>query len=98
VVVCALALQGCATFGIETCGFGATRCRGSTLQVCKTGLGWSDAANCEDVGSAEGGTWTCGAPKGVCAELHQCMPVPDRSEPPAAAPAPKNEKLEKRPR
>ena len=66
VVVCAFALQGCATFGIETCGLGSTRCKGNTVQICKTGLGWTDSAECNDVGAAEGGTWTCGTPKGVC--------------------------------
>jgi hypothetical protein len=87
VAVCAsVALQGCAALGIETCGLGATRCRGDTVQICKTGLGWTDSAECRDVGAAEGGSWTCGTPKGVCGDVHQCMPVLERSEP---APAPK---------
>ena len=90
VVVCAaVALQGCSLLGIETCGLGATRCHGNAVQVCKTGLGWSDAAECNDVGAAEGGTWTCGTPKGVCGEYHACIPVLEKSEPvPAPAPVP----------
>jgi hypothetical protein len=74
VAVCALALQACATLGIETCGLGATRCKGNTVQVCKTGFGWSDSASCEDIASAAGGAWTCSAPKGACGEYHQCVP------------------------
>ena len=86
VVVCAFALSACATFGIETCGLGSTRCKGNTVQICKTGLGWTDAAECNDVAAAEGGTWTCGSPKGVCGDVHQCMPVLEKSEPSAPPP------------
>jgi len=88
VAVCALALQACATLGIETCGLGATRCKGNTVQVCKTGLGWTDSMSCDEVAAAEGGKWTCAAPKVVCQESFQCMP--EKSEP-----APKSEKAEK---
>jgi len=89
VVVCAFALQGCSLLGIETCGLGATRCHGDTVQTCKTGLGWTDSAECRDVAAAEGGAWTCGTPKGVCGDVHQCMPVlekQEKSEPPAPLP------------
>ena len=87
VVVCAFALQGCSLLGIETCGLGATRCHGDTVQICKTGLGWTDSAECRDVAAAEGGSWACGSPKGVCGDVHQCMPVLEKSEP-ALTPVP----------
>ncbi len=96
VVVCAaVALQGCSLLGIETCGLGATRCHGDTVQTCKTGLGWTDSAECRDVAAAEGGAWTCGTPKGVCGDVHQCMPVLEKSEPPAPKPSPLPEKKSK---
>ena len=95
VVVCAFALQGCALLGIETCGFGASRCKGNTVQVCKTGFGWTDSVSCDDVAAGEGGKWTCGSPKGVCNEAFQCLPVLEKSEPaPAPLPPPKPEKKE----
>jgi len=81
VIVCAFALSGCSLLGIETCGLGSTRCKSNVVQVCKTGLGWTDAASCDDVAAAEGGQWECAAPKGVCSEYHECMPVPAKSEP-----------------
>ena len=80
VVVCAFALQGCSLLGIETCGLGASRCKGNTVQVCKTGLGWTDSISCDEVSAGEGGKWTCGAPKGVCQEAMQCLPVLEKSE------------------
>ena len=74
VAVCLILLSGCAALGIEICGTGATRCRGNTVQVCKSGFGWSDAVNCENLATAESEAWSCGAPKGVCQDFHQCMP------------------------
>ena len=79
VVVCAFALSGCSLLGIETCGLGSTRCKSNVVQVCKTGLGWSDSINCDEVSAGEGGKWTCGAPKGVCQESVMCMPEKSES-------------------
>jgi hypothetical protein len=98
VVVCSfalVALAGCSLLGIETCGFGATRCKGNTVQVCRSGLGWSDSVNCDDVAAGEGGKWSCGSPKGVCQEAFQCLPSPERSEP-AVAPSIKQEKPDRK--
>ena len=74
VAVCALALDACASMGIAGCMPGATRCQGNTVQVCKTGISWADATNCDDVAAGEGGDWSCGAPKGVCPLVFQCLP------------------------
>ena len=115
VVVCVfalVALSGCSLLGIlgiDTCGLGTMRCHANTVQLCKTGLGWTDAAACDDIAAAEGGTWTCGSPKGVCSEYHTCMPVPEKTEQEKGdkkekpdktekkdAPASKSEKTEKK--
>ena len=79
VVVCAFALSGCSLLGIETCGLGSTRCKSNVVQVCKTGLGWTDSISCDEVSAGEGGKWTCGAPKGVCQESVMCMPEKSES-------------------
>ena len=79
VVVCVCALSGCSLLGIETCGLGSTRCKSNVVQVCKTGLGWTDSMSCDEVAAAEGGKWTCAAPKGVCQESFQCMPEKSES-------------------
>jgi hypothetical protein len=97
VVVCAFALQGCSLLGIETCGMGSTRCHGNTVQTCKIGLGWTDSTSCEDLAAAEGGQWTCAAPKGVCSEVHQCMPAPSRTERPSQEVGDTSEKTTKKP-
>jgi hypothetical protein len=94
VAVCAsVLLQGCSLLGIETCGLGASRCKGNTVQVCKTGFSWTDSVSCDDVAAGEGGKWTCGSPKGTCQETFQCLPVVEKSEP---APAPKPVRAEKK--
>jgi len=79
VVVCVFAvcaMSACAALGIEICGTGATRCRGNTVQVCKSGFSWSDAMSCDDLAKAEGGAWSCGALKGTCESSFQCVPKP----------------------
>ena len=95
VAVCALAvtLSGCSLLGIETCSMGTTRCHGNAVQICKMGLGWSESISCDEVSAAEGGKWTCAAPKGVCQESFQCMP--EKSESREKGDKPDKDKSEK---
>jgi hypothetical protein len=88
VAVCALALAACATVGLESCKPSSTRCEGNTVQVCKLGLTWSDAANCDDIAAVEGGEFVCRVPKGFWPKTHLCVPVrhdeaqkPEKKEP-----------------
>jgi hypothetical protein len=65
-------LTGCTA---PVCPTLATRCEGSTVELCGSDGQWQTVADCAEVARTSGGQWACGETREDGEEINACLPV-----------------------